>query len=79
MPALAADAGEVAGDRIEAAEIVQKPRIDAVGLERCLHGGDIQLHSRWFRGRHLDCGSLPAHPIKYSLLRPLETSDAEPT
>ena len=79
MPALPADAGEVAGDRIETAEIVQKPRIDAVGLERCLHSDDIQFCNCWFRGRRLDCGGLPipAHPTKYSLLEPPGTFDVE--
>ena len=77
MAALPADTGKVGGDRIQAAEIVQKPRIDAVGLERCLHRDDIQFYGRRFRGRRLDCGGLPAHPIKYSLLGPLETSVAE--
>ena len=41
MPALAADAGHVGGDRVQAAEVVQQPRVDAVGPEGVLHAGNV--------------------------------------
>jgi hypothetical protein len=43
VAALPADPGDVGGDRIQAPEIVQEPRVDAVGPQRGLHGGDVEL------------------------------------
>jgi hypothetical protein len=42
MPALLADAGDILRDRIDAAEIVEQPRIDAVSGERRAHGREIE-------------------------------------
>ena len=41
MAALPADTRHVGCDRVQPAEIVEQPGVDAVGAERRLHGGDV--------------------------------------
>jgi hypothetical protein len=42
VAALAADAGDVGGQRIQAAEVVEQPAVEAVGGERRLHRADVE-------------------------------------
>src|SRR5215813_8543902 len=68
VPALPADGGDVGGDRVQPAEVVQQPRIDAVLLQRGLNGGDVERRrgNSPGSGRHgssIDCHS--AAPSAY--------------
>ena len=42
MSALTADASHVGGHRVQAAEVVQQPAVDAVGGQRRLNGRDVE-------------------------------------
>src|SRR5262249_22461908 len=58
MTALSRHAGHVDGDRIEAAEVVQQPAVETVGLQGCLNVSNIEPgRCRW------------GHPVQYSRLR----------
>jgi hypothetical protein len=46
VSALPPDPGHVGGQRIQAAEVVQQPAVDAVGGERRLHGPHVQSDRR---------------------------------
>src|SRR5438874_1980979 len=50
MTSLTADAGHLGGNRVESAEIVEQPGVDAVGSEGRLNAGDIHSTSiAWLR------------------------------
>ena len=42
MAALPRDTGDVGGDRVDAAKVVQQPRVEAVRFQGGAHGGQIE-------------------------------------
>ena len=59
-----AHAGQIGGDRIEPAKIVQEPAVEAVGAKRRLDGRHVERGRRVGHGFHaLSSG----HSVQYSL------------
>ena len=46
MTALTRDRGDLGGDRVQPAEIVEQPAVDAVGRQRRLDGRDVERRRR---------------------------------